>query len=61
MRVETYPAFLSTHRDFFVWDPPGPFGWVRSALAADGVQLEKRLESEVGTLLWGRSGESVIE
>ena len=59
LHVETYAAFLSTHGEFFVWDPPGPFGWVRPALAANGVQLEMRLESEAGTLAWGRSPESL--
>jgi hypothetical protein len=54
LHVEPYGGFLAAHRDFFVWDPPGPFGWVRQALAMDGVEVETRRDSAAGTLMRAR-------
>jgi len=51
VRVEPYRAFLRTHGAFFVWEPPGHFGWVRAALTRDGIALEVRAQDEAGVLL----------
>ena len=52
VRVEPYRAFLQTHGAFFVWEPPGHFGWVRAALTRDGISLEVRAQDDAGVLLW---------
>jgi len=51
VRVEPYRAFLQTHGAFFVWEPPGHFGWARAALTRDGISLEVRTQDDAGVLL----------